>query len=435
MNQDLTLKIKFSLNNRLFIRLFISLLFMIALSGCSIFTAHGRLEKEGRIAYGNNDFDSAVYKASQALALKSDYKPAQILIQDAFKAAVLSHEDELNRLRQSEEKFRWDEVALRYNSLVKLNQTIKRLPAIRVKSGELIEFRIMDYSSELDSSNKKAAEVHYEEGMILSTSDDLAIKKLSAKEFKLAGTYIPGFRDSGVRYEEMRKAAILRMAVFIEDKSRQNKFGAINEVVMDNVVNSIFNDKDATEFLELVSRDQLEIILSEQAMSQSGIVDEEMALEAGRLMSVHQIVAGKITQIIYSPPEVTIRKRKETKKVQTGKEKYTNEEGEEKERKLYGTVEAQVRFFTRLTSARINCSYTIVDIETSKIMKSDTFEGYASANAEWAKFEGDERALSYFTRQLVKRGSQQVPVAGEMVNRAARKLSASLANSIKDYAR
>ena len=204
---------------------------------------------------------------------------------------------------------------------------------------------------------------------------------------------------------------------------------------MDNVVNSIFNDKDATEFLELVSRDQLEIILSEQAMSQSGIVDEEMALEAGRLMSVHQIVPGKITQKIYSPPEVTIRKRKETKKVQTGKEKYTNEEGEEKERKLYGTVEAQVRFFTRLTSARINCSYTIVDIETSKIMKSDTFEGYASANAEWAKFEGDERALSYFTRQLVRQGSQQVPVAGEMVNRAARKLSASLANSIKDYAR
>ncbi|MBF89011.1 MAG: hypothetical protein CMG75_04990 [Candidatus Marinimicrobia bacterium] len=408
---------------------------ILTITGCSIFTAHGRLEKEGRTAYGNNDFDLAVYKAAQSLAIKSNYKPAQVLIQDAFNAAVLFHEYELKRLRKSKEKFRWDEVALRYKSLVKLNNIIERLPIIRLKSGELVQFNIKDFSSELDSSNQKAAEVHYEEGVMLSNSEDLIGKKRSANEFKLAGTYVAGFRDSEARYEEMRKAAILRIALIIEDKSNQQKFGAINEVVMDNVINSIINDKEATEFLELISRDQLGKILSEQAISQSGIVDENSSIEAGKLLSVHQIVNGKITQIIYSPPENSWKKRKESKKIQVGKEKYTDEDGNQKERKIYETVEAEVKFYKRSTSARITCSYTIVDVETSKILRTDTFEEFSTAYVEWAKFKGDERALSFFTLQLVRKGKQQVPVSGEMVNRAAKKLSSSLATSIKDYAR
>ena len=36
---------------------------------------------------------------------------------------------------------------------------------------------------------------------------------------------------------------------------------------------------------------------------------------------------------------------------------------------------------------------------------------------------------------LSKKGEQRVPVEGEMVNMAARKISTSLTKSIKDYAR
>lgn len=408
---------------------------LLVFGGCSVFTAHGRLEKEGRLAYQNGDYDLAVYRASQALALKPNYQPAQLLISNAFKAAVLYHDDTIKRLNISDEKYRWDDLVKEYQALVQINQIIERLPTLRSESGDLIEIATVDYTVKLDSANRNAAEFHYTEGMRLSTSDDLKLKKMSAKEFRAAAKYVPGFRDSDARYEEMREAAILRMAIFIEDKSRQRQFGSISETIMDNVVNSIFNDKEATEFLELISRDQLENVLSEQAMSQTGIVDETMAIEAGRLMSVHQIIAGKITQITYTPPELSVRKRKETKKVVIGKEKYVNKNGEEKVRKIYEDVEAIVSFFSRSTAVRINGSYTIVDVATSKIVKSDTFEEFVSATKEWATFKGDERSLSFSTKTFVRRGVQQVPVAGEMVNRAAKKLSSSLSSSIKDYAR
>lgn len=403
--------------------------------GCAAFTAYGRLESEGRNAFRAGDYDSAVYRAAQSLALKPDYEPAQFLIQDALKAAVLYHNDNLRSLFTSEEKFRWDKIASEYRNLVNLNETIQRLPTLRTESGDVIEFSITDYTAELDSSSRNAAEVHYQEGIRLSTSDDVNVKKLSAKAFKTAGAFVPGYRDSDERYEQMRQAAILRMAMFIEDKSGKRQFSGVSETIMDNVVSSIFNDKSATEFLELISRDQMETVLSEQAISQTGIVNQEMAIQAGKLMSIHQIVAGKITQITYTPPQLSTYKRTETKKVVVGKEKYTNDKGEEKERKVYEEVEAKVKFFSRSTSARINGSYTIVDVATSKIMKSDTFEEFASATTQWAEYKGDARALSYSTRELARRGNKPVPVAGEIVNRAAKKLSASLASSIKNYAR
>jgi hypothetical protein len=76
-----------------------------------------------------------------------------------------------------------------------------------------------------------------------------------------------------------------------------------------------------------------------------------------------------------------------------------------------------------------------VDVMTARILKSDSFEESSTSNVKWATFSGDERAISWNTRQLSKKGEQRVPVEGEMVNMAARKISTSLTKSIKDYAR
>ena len=125
---------------------------------------------------------------------------------------------------------------------------------------------------------------------------------------------------------------------------------------------------------------------------------------------------------------------REKSKVVIRREKYVDDEGKEKTRKIYGEVEAQVIIFKRSTSARIRGSYSIVDVETARILKSDSFEESSSSNVSWATFSGDERAISWNTRQLTKKGEQRVPVEGEMVNMAAKKISTSLAKSIKNYA-
>ena len=58
-----------------------------------------------------------------------------------------------------------------------------------------------------------AAETHNNEGMTLSSSNDLKIKKQAAKEFKMALGFVLEYRDASQKYEKMRQAAILRMAI------------------------------------------------------------------------------------------------------------------------------------------------------------------------------------------------------------------------------
>ena len=419
-------------------KLVILSVFFLWLAGCASFTAYGRLQKQARQAYQRGDYDQAVYDCAFALRINPSYEPAQLLIQDTFKAAVIEHEANLNNLSSSKEKFRWDKIVSEYNDLIRLNRTIDQLPALRNKStGELIVLKTTDYSSQMDPAIQMAAETHYNEGMTLSSSKDLKIKKQAAKEFKMALDFVAGYKDASQKYEEMRQAAILRMVMMpFEDKTgTRHKYGSVSEVIMDDVVSSILSDNSATEFLELVSRERLEEVFKEQALSQSGIIDESMAVEVGKILGVNEILSGKITQIIVSPVETTRNVNREKSKVVIRREKYVDDEGKEKTRKIYGEVEAKVIIFKRSTSARIRGSYSIVDVETARILKSDSFEESSSSNVSWATFSGDERAISWNTRQLTKKGEQRVPVEGEMVNMVAKKISTSLATSIKNYAR
>ena len=103
--------------------------FSLWLAGCASFTAYGRLQKQARQAYQRGNYDQAVYDCAYALRINPNYEPAQFLIQDTFKAAVIEHEANLNNLSSSKEKFRWDKIVSEYNDLIKLNRTIDQLPA------------------------------------------------------------------------------------------------------------------------------------------------------------------------------------------------------------------------------------------------------------------------------------------------------------------
>ena len=165
------------------------------------------------------------------------------------------------------------------------------------------------------------------------------------------------------------------------------------------------------------------------------MVNDETAMEVGAILGVHEIITGKITQIIYTPVKTNNRDYQETSKVVVKTEKYKDKAGKTKTRKIYADVEAQVRHYTRSTKAVIKGSYRIVDVRTAKLVRSEAFEGKADFKTEWATARGDDRALKYKTSKLVKKGEVFAPVAEEMVSRAAADLANSLSATIKIYAR
>ncbi|MDP6967451.1 MAG: CsgG/HfaB family protein [Candidatus Marinimicrobia bacterium] len=408
------------------------------LTGCAMFTAYGQLERSARDSYQRGDYDEAVYDCAQSLRINPSYEKAQLLIQDAFRAAVIDHETTLGQLHNSEDKFRWDRIVSEYEALERLNRVIKQLPILRLEGrSEIIEFDVKHYFDPLEEAKQIAAEVHYNEGVTYSSLEGIDNKKKAAKEFKTSLRFVAGFKDSAEKYETMRLEAILRIAIIpFEDKSgKRRKYGAVNETIVDMVISDVLNDPAATEFLEIVSRDQLDRVMREQALAQSGVIDAQMAVDVGKILGVHEIVTGKITQIIVTPERTTEDTYKESRRVIIRKERYVNDEGKEKMRDIKGEVTANVKIYKRSTAATIRGSYNIIDVQTARILQSESFSGEASIEKDWATFAGDERALSWRSKQLTGRREQLVPVADEMVSRAANNLAKSLSASLRQYAR
>ncbi len=396
------------------------------------------IEKRAQQYYNAGDYDATVIECVSVLKKKPTSEKAQILIQDAFRKAVDKHNSKITELNASSVKFKWDDIVSEYETLNKLNEAIKSLPPIVDKKTKAnIKFEVINYSQKMASAKTNAAEVHYKEGLNLSKKEGVDIQKQAAKEFKIAEGFVSGYKDAAALYEKCKLAGIKRLAIIpFEDKSgKAGRYGAVSETIVDGIVSDVMNDPGAMEFLELISRDRMEDIMREQKMGLSGLIDEQTAVQLGKILGLHEILTGKITQIVYTPERTVDKTIKDKARVVVGRERFINNKGKEDERSVWGDVYATVTIYTRTTSASISGSYNSIDVKTAKLKKSESFIGKEYFEHVWATFSGDERALSSENKNRVARGEQAAPVEEELVSGATRNLIRSLATTLKQYAR
>ena len=202
------------------------------------------------------------------------------------------------------------------------------------------------------------------------------------------------------RYEQARSAGVKRMAILtFEDKTgKGSKYGALPDTITDNIISSVLNDPSATEFLTIVSRDQLNQIMAEQNLSYTGRFDEKTVAGIGEVAGVHELVVGQITQIIYTPPRPKQKNwnRQATLRQKTGTEQYVDKNGKVKTRNKYSDVRvsANVVHHQVESSVTIIGSYKILNVETAAFKKADNFNTKHEFKAEWGRFSGNKAALT-----------------------------------------
>lgn len=423
----------------------VTLMCVAFLPSCA--TKHGNLMQSAQLHYQTNNYEAALRDAVASLKLKPDYDKAQDLVVTFFNAAVKVRENKIKSLEATPSKFKWDGVVAEYKGLIEINNLVKNLPPtalIHKRTKQRLTFDTKDYTNQLAEASEKAAEVHYQEGLFIAASgNDVDTQKKAAKEFKKAEEYVPGYKDASIRYEESRAAGVKKMAILpFEDKSgKAHLYGALSERITDEIVASVLNDPSATEFLQLVSRDQLEVVMQEQGLGLTGMVDERTAANLGGVLGVHEIVIGKITDILYVPERTRSKKIAQTGtiRVQQGTETYTNSKGEIKTRPKYvrKNVSATVTHYTRESSASISGSYQIIDAQTAEMKQGGTgvFSEKSEFKAEWGEYSGHESALNRTYTALCNVEEQFAPTEDEMVRDLADKLSNQLADHFKAYAR
>ena len=214
-------------------------------------------------------------------------------------------------------------------------------------------------------------------------------------------------------------------------------YGALSETITDNIISNVLNDPVATEFLAIISRDRLEQIMVEQNLSYTGRFDEQTVAGIGGVVGVHELVVGQITQIIYKTPNPKYRAwdRQGTIKVQTGTERYVDENGNTKTRPKYSSqkVSARVTYTQVESSVTIIGSYKILDVKTAEFKKADNFTAKHEFNAEWATFTGDPEALIRSDISLTSRPEEHAPVEQQMELEAANQLASYLAETLLRY--
>ena len=430
-----------SMKNLLFSSLLTLICVSLCLTGCA--GKHGKLMESAQASYRANDYESALRDAVMALKHKPDYDKAQNFAPTFFNAAVEVRQNKIKNLKSSSNRFRWDGVVAEYKGLIEINTLVKNLPPlIHKKTKQRITFDTQDYSTPLRQASEQAAEAHYQEGIrIADSGSDVETQKRAAKEFKVVKEFVIGYKDTRARYEQARNAGVKRMAILtFEDKSgKAQAYGALSETITDNIISNVLNDPATTEFLAIISRDQLEQIMSEQNLSFTGRFDAQTVAGIGAVAGVHELVVGQITQIIPTPARSkrSAWDREGTIRVQTGTERYVDKNGKTKTRAKYSNkrVSARVTHTQLASSATIIGSYKILDVKTGELKKADNFTTKHEFAAEWARYTGSESALSRSDRALISRPEEHAPVEQEMVIAAADQLALELAETLKAYAR
>lgn len=414
----------------------VSLVFIVLmLIGCA---KNVEYYKQAQKQFNFGEFERAFQTAAQSVQLKPSYVKVHPLIKESYDKAISQREEKIAKLENSTEAAKWDSIVLEYQALDSIQALAKKLPTMRdEKTGFTTDLATKDYSEAWMSARTNAAEYHYQKGMTVQKSGmDPETQKKAAKEFKTAQSYIPDYKDTALRYDQSRKAGVKRIAIIpFDDKTGTNgRYGALQEILIDNIVGAIMSDPSCTEFLEIITRDQINAVLAEQKLATTGIIDERTASQVGSILGAHELMTGSILQIIPVPARVQKMDYKETARVVIGQEEYYDDKGKKKTKDVWGDVSCNYTKFTKEANAKITGSYAIVEVSTGKVKLKESFTAENPWQGVWGKVgNGDQRALSSVIKNLVATPEPFEPTELELVNEAINKLSIQFISQIKSY--
>jgi len=382
--------------------------------------------------YNQGDYVNATLKAIDYLRVKPKNKKAQQTLSTAFNMAIEDINADIDDLKDKNKIFIGDgsvndyyTIISKYKLLKKLDRNGREIVMIIHKKKAPLKFNRVNVMSDLESAKRTfseyillAADMHYKKGINLMNNHNRESQKLAAKEFKKASNYVPGYKDSQTLYKQARKNGTTRVAILpFVNKSGENRYGSVGEMISDKLKSDIMNNKEASEFIEIFTRDQLYIVLQEQNLNKdSGIIDKNSIAKAGKILGINMIITGKVMQLtVENRQTINDGARVNTVSVVVGTEKYLNNKGKVRYKNIYSNVTAENFYHHKSAIASINGSYSMIDIESGRTLASSDFnEQYKWVN-NWATYSGDQRAAK--TPYNYDNGEIATPSKTELANK------------------
>jgi hypothetical protein len=355
----------------------------------------------GKKAYERGDYYESVMKAVQRLRQNPDHDKSQETLKNAYPLAVDFLATQAQNEIASNSPYKWRNAIQAYSSINSMYEAIRQCPGcLKVIRNP------KEYYAEIGPLKEKAAEESYNSGITALMKGTREDAKRAYFLFQEANQYVEGYNDV---LEYMDRA----------------KYLATVKVIVEQIPVPARYDLSGGFF-----QDQIEEFLHRN-YTDDGFVKFFTPEEA---QSVNLQEADQIMRIAFddfSVGNVRMTEREETVTRDSVKLGETKVEG--KTIPVYGTVKAKLTTYRKEVLSTGLLSMVILDARTGGVLTHRKFNGQYTWVSSWARFNGDERALTDEQLALCKLREMQPPVPQELFLEFTRPIYNQIIPAIRSF--
>ena len=395
-------------------------------------------------------FRPGAMNAANALKLadnKGRTSTAQEHLNESYDRAINEGKNRIALLEVNTASFSGDqtvtdlaEIVRLYKTMYTLNLMIKDIPPKALKpvkrkdpgfSPEIEDFKDQLSASQenLEVGKEEAAVMHYTEGRALESKGGKLNSRMAAKRYKWTNQYSPGYRDATDRYDAVKKLGTTRLGL-MKFESTGSRYGDLGAIVTDKLLNLLASKAASLEFFEVIDRNQVDMVISEQQLALSGLMDESTTADIGELQGVDVLLVGNITKNFVDRQKTGPATKTYSKSVKVGTEKYVDSKGKEKTRDVMETVNVEAKIHSKYAEAFVGGSFKVLDVESGKVLLAGTATGSDKWSIDWiGEYTGDARALPSLARK-----EPAYPSYDKLLDNATDNTASQIFSNIVSYA-
>ena len=336
----------------------------------------------GKKAYERGDYYGAVTKAVNRLRQNPDHNKSAETLKEAYPLALEYYESQAKNEIASNTDFKWKNAIQSYTYLNQLYEQIRQCPGcLRVLPNP------RNYYAEIGPLKEKAAEESYAAGITSLMKGTRNDAKQAYYNFADVQAFVPGYKDVISYLEKAKDVATLK--VILEQIPVPARYNLSGGFFQDRVEEYLHTNYSEMSFIRFYTPKEAQSVKLEQADQILRIQFDDFSVGNTMLKEKEETVSRD--------------------SVRVGEVKM-----EGKVVPVYNTVKAKLTTTRKEDLSNGLLSMVVVDAKTNGILSHKKFTGEFVWVNSWARYNGDERALTNQQLQLCKQAEAQPPGAQDL---------------------
>jgi len=336
----------------------------------------------GKQAYERGNYYEAVMKSVNRLRQNPDHSKSIEALQNAYPLAIEYYENEAKNEIASNSPYKWKNAIQSYNNINALYEAIRQCPGCKQAVPNP-----KNYYAEIGPLKEKAAEESYNAGIAALMKGNRNDSKQAYFNFADAQHFVPGYKDVVEYLDKAKFEATLK--VIIEQIPVPTRYNLSGGFFQDKVEEFLHNNYTDQTFIKFYTPEEAKLVNLAYA-------DQIMRIQFDDFSVGNSVLKEK---------EETLTKDS----VKVGEAKVDG-----KTVPVYNTVKAKLTTYRKELISNGLLSMVVVDAKTNGILTTQKFNGEFIWVSQWARFNGDERALTDQQLKICQLREQQPPHAQDL---------------------